>query len=1321
MIHNGCSRMPRKIYSLYHNIEDFTFSMPGGWDDYTISVFLEACHKYVDDLRVFNGNFMQQWSRIVGYGLAKTSNLNCFNITVTMELAKVLKAYLLKNENTQQYVTNETFRNLLDDTKDLLEYFPNANESQIETVNHSKKCNCSPPTETSKPMSVLNVIKSVTKQYRHLFGAKGIPASILWSEISQKVTEKTGAKIDVKQFLEPIKIEIALKVRKENDIEMKSKKFLALAKDYLTYFDYIPPRSIKKTDFLPTELMDEIVEDDCEVYKNDSGTTEETKHITANINEDFVDMDVDFVGAYCEVPYNEEAKSNHSRSPKCDEPNHSPSCSEENMDDVFLGLVPSPNMGFESVRVEKCETELCKNSNILVNEVPPTNSNPEDGRSQLMKSFNNFDDSFDLERNDRRGILSKNFHNSDHFIHSGSYYRLTEDDPMFGGGSINQESYSPSTVINKYPTTESDYVCCSIKHNGTTNDTNKSNRLSKYVNGCLEQSGKHNATSHIGEVSSEQSLSLDNTWDGNIRINNNSCKEIKGSLIERIAENFNLQYDQAQNKSKNNELLLRKTICNQIDVNTSSCTELEKSNDLCNLYESSNKFNENLLRDTTEVFDLNSAVTDVYSSPTSADKMGYSLESLIATSRNSSPLSVSESVENLMLDDISSTGICDEGLFKRTMPDIRETCISVEVHQVVPIENYLSIKNMETINTEKYQNNKSPTTNNSHSYVHKHRLKRSKSMDNVLRESRTDSANENANNKWIAFLKELREMLLDKKLNENVRSPDENSEVFEKNCENVDKAKEYDETKSEINELNSTEQTSPPKLSDKNGDSNPEVTDEFTGNTTRISDFSNKEKKSDKLNSLQPETSLEQNSSEIEPQHSLGTNIELSVELSTSENKSQNTEEIPEEKLVQHSDSENEAENLNKFSYTNKKMVNSSKRKHMLRKQEKMTRSLLLRKKVSLHKKKIKLMNRRILQRQRCNKGQPLTIELDNVKGINNLRDSFASDKESTENSTDSLISQKSCQENQFSNKVLEKPNEIGLNNFNENLILNQKRIWQEDSSNSDDSDTPFYGFRSCNPTRRFKKRRKVKPLDFSRSDNFGPVLVNNKVVLLKKAVVLVKDFIKDVTLSLETDPKLHVCLCNCAKVKEQVYQKYLKSSNSTAITSSFERKSSTMQVNEERLRESNETNENKTAVPNQTETTNSVEINYNSPNQSSNSSKESQLRNSLCNPLEECMKQLRLYIMDELSSSKIIREVMENEKLSEISFDSVFDSIEFIFSSQPKSFSWINKFVTEYRNHLTWKTQIKWKMEKEVQAVEKNKALILEKLLKLLPKLSVE
>ncbi|KAK9498212.1 hypothetical protein O3M35_004076 [Rhynocoris fuscipes] len=295
----------RKMFTLYNTIEDFTFSMPGGWDDYSISIFVEACHRFVEDLRNYKGDFMRQWSRIVDYGISVTNNINCFNITVTMELAKVLKSYLLKNSTINEYMENKFFRDLFYATEDLLQYFPNPSQKSP-----LQKCDCLPKlkqsqsrTSITKPESLSDIIKGVSKQYYHLFGAKGIPSSILWSEMTQKVSEKTGLKVDVKQFLESVKINITKDIMKESSIEDRGMKFLSVAKDYLPIFDYIPPRNIKKNEFLPSHLL---VSNATSIGKYDVNNCLRAISPTLGLNPVLNDYIVDEdVGAYLEVPYEE--------------------------------------------------------------------------------------------------------------------------------------------------------------------------------------------------------------------------------------------------------------------------------------------------------------------------------------------------------------------------------------------------------------------------------------------------------------------------------------------------------------------------------------------------------------------------------------------------------------------------------------------------------------------------------------------------------------------------------------------------------------------------------------------------------------------------------------------------------------------------------------------------------------------------------------------------------------------------------------------------------------------------------------------------------
>ncbi|KAL1131254.1 hypothetical protein AAG570_010872 [Ranatra chinensis] len=257
-----------KMYRLYSNLKGFVFSMPDGWDDRNIGIFLECCRECIEDFQVLIGNDENKlWYKIAKLGAEKSGSTTCFTVNSCLELAQCLKGYVLKNEKR---IDNEAFKGLYNDVTDLLQYFPTPAEITNKTVCHRSRSkstekksdnlskNITSVESESSALSqkdhrthqVESLIITYCQQDARLFGMPKTPVTYIWNRVSQKIYENIGIKVDVKKKLDTIKRNIAKEVKKETDKKSRAKKFVSLARPYLQFFDYMPPRTIKKKDFL---------------------------------------------------------------------------------------------------------------------------------------------------------------------------------------------------------------------------------------------------------------------------------------------------------------------------------------------------------------------------------------------------------------------------------------------------------------------------------------------------------------------------------------------------------------------------------------------------------------------------------------------------------------------------------------------------------------------------------------------------------------------------------------------------------------------------------------------------------------------------------------------------------------------------------------------------------------------------------------------------------------------------------------------------------------------------------------------------------------
>uniref|UniRef100_A0A0A9YUL0 Immunoglobulin A1 protease autotransporter n=1 Tax=Lygus hesperus TaxID=30085 RepID=A0A0A9YUL0_LYGHE len=250
----------------YSSLKDFSFSVSDVWDDRNICTFIECCHANFEDLKTHNGSEENKvWEKIAKSGLERSGSVNCFNVNYCLELAKCLKSFVSKNE--KKMMDNEIFKKLYDNVVDLLPYFApvstSRHRSRSKSVENSKseKIELQPDIQgdhlTIRPFMnstdttlAVRKITNILKQYKIDEFVKTSSRNAIWKEVTASIEKDFGILTNPRIFLEGYKRSVVSFVRSRSDPKERAKLFLEQVDDLIPYFDYIAPRSMKKSEFL---------------------------------------------------------------------------------------------------------------------------------------------------------------------------------------------------------------------------------------------------------------------------------------------------------------------------------------------------------------------------------------------------------------------------------------------------------------------------------------------------------------------------------------------------------------------------------------------------------------------------------------------------------------------------------------------------------------------------------------------------------------------------------------------------------------------------------------------------------------------------------------------------------------------------------------------------------------------------------------------------------------------------------------------------------------------------------------------------------------
>ncbi|XP_014254629.1 uncharacterized protein LOC106669576 isoform X2 [Cimex lectularius] len=291
---------PKRTYS---KLKSFNFSVPEGWSNDDIAVFFDSCKKHLEDLKN-NTEDDLKWSNIAKSGAAASLNPSCFTVNQCIELGQSVDAYIKKYKEILK--NDEVFKQLCCDVKEILPHFT----SSVSETKRMRRCSRSKSAEETNSQAKESVLEmyiiSIGKQHLNLFTTKGSHTPHVWKLISKKVKEKTNINVDVEKHLEMTKMKIINEVKSEADPIRKEQLFLELTKNYLEFFDYIPPKSIKKSEFVQTRMdlvEDETFQEDVQdEVLSDSDKNGERKKIFRRQRKTKLDVQEPSVGA--DVPVN---------------------------------------------------------------------------------------------------------------------------------------------------------------------------------------------------------------------------------------------------------------------------------------------------------------------------------------------------------------------------------------------------------------------------------------------------------------------------------------------------------------------------------------------------------------------------------------------------------------------------------------------------------------------------------------------------------------------------------------------------------------------------------------------------------------------------------------------------------------------------------------------------------------------------------------------------------------------------------------------------------------------------------------------------------
>ncbi|CAA9999780.1 unnamed protein product [Nesidiocoris tenuis] len=252
----------------YSSLKDFKFDVPDGWDDRNIAIFLESCFANLEALRKYTVTGDEAtWKEVARSGLEKSGSIKCFTVNCCLELSNCLKNYVAKKG--KEMMDNVIFKQLHADVEELLPYWqtPRASTSaspstprsdpkpfeklvEAATADQTTLLAVPPFTTSDETEKAVRVIALLMKEHYKDASSKVSFRNSMWKEVVSSIEKDFGVSVDPRQFLESYKTSIVRLVNQIEDVVEREKSFLELVNGLLPYFDSIPPKSIKKMEFI---------------------------------------------------------------------------------------------------------------------------------------------------------------------------------------------------------------------------------------------------------------------------------------------------------------------------------------------------------------------------------------------------------------------------------------------------------------------------------------------------------------------------------------------------------------------------------------------------------------------------------------------------------------------------------------------------------------------------------------------------------------------------------------------------------------------------------------------------------------------------------------------------------------------------------------------------------------------------------------------------------------------------------------------------------------------------------------------------------------